>query len=262
MIELANDTLTSLTDTIAGNNHSSNDQLAYSIKLLLNFTVNSIGTSATQLMSKSQSSKVSHHVPSSSLMEHPLASSSHDDDLNLNPLANDSSTFSINLFDLASPSNLNSSSNQFSIMQGPSIASTLEDLTSKLAPSLPSSPSSTGAECASHHDITTLDVSSIQFPGNYSKVLEAEYSYIEYIKITFTLAVIIAALAGNIGIILAISLHRSLRTTINYYLVNLAIADIFICTFCMSVYLINHLTEPLFILGPVVCKLNAFCQSE
>ena len=116
--------------------------------------------------------------------------------------------------------------------------------------------------CAPHHDITSLDLSSIQYPGNYSKFYNSQYSHVEYIKITFTIAVILAALAGNIGIILAISLHRSLRTTINYYLVNLAVADLFICTFCMSVYLINNLTEPLFILGPIVCKLNAFCQSK
>lgn len=217
----------------------------------------------------------------------------------LNSLPIDSSTISINIFNF-SPFNYNSSStitsssssvtssgigssnsleNQFidsyndhvnynstsliNILSNSSskvISSSFEDLTSHFLPNLP--PTSTGPECAAHHDITSLDVSTIQFPGNYSKVLEAEYSYIEYIKITFTIAVIIAALTGNIGIILAISLHRSLRTTINYYLVNLAIADIFICTFCMSVYLINHLTEPLFILGPIVCKLNAFCQSK
>lgn len=307
-IELANDTVTlgAIDRSVGGNNHPSSDhQFAYSIKLLMNQTLNSITTSPMkQFVSKFQLSKVSHEISSHQLVnqnhfdsvsndftddddDDPVIGLSDDiDDETLNhlkPLVNDSSTLSINIFD-ATRGNLNSSLtrdlvnvNSYSdtsynltlfntlmnLANGTSISgSNLDEFTSKFIPNLPSSASSTGAECASHHDITSLDVSSIQFPGNYSKVLEAEYSYIEYIKITFTVAVIIAALTGNIGIILAISLHRSLRTTINYYLVNLAIADIFICTFCMSVYLINHLTEPLFILGPIVCKLNAFCQSE
>lgn len=84
----------------------------------------------------------------------------------------------------------------------------------------------------------------------------------QVLKILVTSIVVLVALLGNMGIVIAVAFNRSLRTTINYYLVNLALADLLICTCCMSVDLINNLTEPLFILGPIVCKMNAFCQSE
>ena len=84
----------------------------------------------------------------------------------------------------------------------------------------------------------------------------------QLLKIIVTTLVVLIALLGNIGIIVVVAFNRSLRTTINFYLVNLAAADLLICTCCMSVDLINNLTEPLFILGPIVCKMNAFCQSK
>lgn len=114
--------------------------------------------------------------------------------------------------------------------------------------------------CEAPLDITDYNFSDYDFPraqGTFKP-----FTHVEYIKIIVTFVVILVALAGNLGIIIAVSFNRTLRTTINLYLVNLAVADILICTCCMSVYLINQLTEPLFILGPVVCKLNAFCQSE
>lgn len=79
-------------------------------------------------------------------------------------------------------------------------------------------------------------------------------------KITVTSLVVLAALFGNLGIVIAVAFNRTLRTTINFYLVNLAVADLLICTCCMAVDLINNLTEPVFVLGPIVCKMNAFCQ--
>lgn len=124
----------------------------------------------------------------------------------------------------------------------------------------PSLSSSSGVVCEAPLDITDYNFSDYDFPraqGTFKP-----FTHVEYIKIIVTIIVILVALAGNLGIIIAVSFNRSLRTTINLYLVNLAVADILICTCCMSVYLINQLTEPLFILGPIVCKLNAFCQSE
>ena len=84
----------------------------------------------------------------------------------------------------------------------------------------------------------------------------------QVLKIAVTSIVVVVALIGNLGIILAVALNRSLRTTINFYLVNLAVADLLICSCCMSVDLVNNLTEPVFVLGAVVCKMNAFCQSK
>jgi hypothetical protein len=119
---------------------------------------------------------------------------------------------------------------------------------------------SPSVSCEAPLDITDYNFSDYDFPraqGTFKP-----FTHVEYIKIIVTIVVILVALAGNLGIIIAVSFNRTLRTTINLYLVNLAVADILICTCCMSVYLINQLTEPLFILGPVVCKLNAFCQSK
>jgi len=115
-------------------------------------------------------------------------------------------------------------------------------------------------ETCNSMDITHFNFSSYDFPQEQDTL--TPFTYIEYIKIIVTVIVILVALAGNLGIIIAVSFNRTLRTTINLYLVNLAVADILICSLCMTVYLINQLTEPQFILGPVVCKLNAFVQSK
>ncbi|RWS25764.1 hypothetical protein B4U80_04293 [Leptotrombidium deliense] len=81
-------------------------------------------------------------------------------------------------------------------------------------------------------------------------------------KLVITAIVIVVSLIGNIAVIISVTLNRLMRTTINLYLLNLAIADILISTCCMFVYLINNLTEPLYILGSFVCKFNAFTQSK
>ena len=111
--------------------------------------------------------------------------------------------------------------------------------------------------CPEPVDVLSFNFSEFEFSRSSTF---KEFTVVEYAKIIVTVAVICAALIGNIGIILAVWFNRGMRTTINLYLVNLAVADLFICTFCMTVYLINNLAEPLFILGPIVCKLNAFCQ--
>lgn len=115
------------------------------------------------------------------------------------------------------------------------------------------------SHCETPVDITEYNFSDYDFPR--TKSVFKPFTHVEYIKIILTMLVIFVALVGNVGIIIAVSFNRSLRTTINLYLVNLAVADILICACCMSVYLINQLTE-VFVLGPIVCKLNAFCQSE
>lgn len=111
--------------------------------------------------------------------------------------------------------------------------------------------------CQVPPDISSFNFSDYDFPRNQ---IFKEFTTSEYSKIFASVLVITTALLGNIGVIIAVIIYRNMRTTINFYLVNLAIADILICTFCMTVYLINNLTDPLFILGPIICKVNAFCQ--
>ncbi|CAL1263159.1 unnamed protein product [Larinioides sclopetarius] len=103
-----------------------------------------------------------------------------------------------------------------------------------------------------------LNFSLYDFPNNAS--LSEPLSWEEYVKIVFYVIVLIIALMGNISVILTVALNRSMRTTINLYLVNLAVADLLICICCMWVPLANSITKPLYSLGSFICKLNPFAQ--
>lgn len=105
-----------------------------------------------------------------------------------------------------------------------------------------------------------LNISLIPFPNR--EALTEPLMFEEYVKIIFYLIVLIIALVGNISVILTVLLNRTMRTTINLYLVNLAVADLFICVFCMWIPVANSLTKPLYSLGVFICKLNPFAQSK
>ena len=72
----------------------------------------------------------------------------------------------------------------------------------------------------------------------------------------------VASLFGNLAVVVAVLMKRTLRMTVNLYLANLAVADILICICCMWVHLVNHLTAPEYVLGPLWCKFNGFAQSK
>ncbi len=114
--------------------------------------------------------------------------------------------------------------------------------------------------CSESEDITSFNFTEFDFPNPENMI--KPFTWKEYSKIVLYIVAISAVMIGNIGVILAVALNRSLRMTINYYLANLAVADILICLFCMWVHLVNHLTEPLYVLGPVICKFNGFAQSK
>ncbi|XP_015926533.1 QRFP-like peptide receptor isoform X2 [Parasteatoda tepidariorum] len=82
----------------------------------------------------------------------------------------------------------------------------------------------------------------------------------DYFKIVAYVFIILGGILGNISIILTVALNRSMRTTINYYVANLAVADALICIFCMGPHFINTLTYPVFALGEFMCKFNPFTQ--
>ncbi|KAF8795013.1 QRFP-like peptide receptor like protein [Argiope bruennichi] len=103
-----------------------------------------------------------------------------------------------------------------------------------------------------------LNFSLYDFPNNAS--LTEPLDWEEYVKIVFYVIVLVIALMGNISVILTVALNRSMRTTINLYLVNLAVADLLICMCCMWVPLANSITKPLYSLGGFICKLNPFAQ--
>lgn len=93
---------------------------------------------------------------------------------------------------------------------------------------------------------------------NYFKTLNS----IDYIKIVAYIIIIVGGLLGNVSVILTVALNRSMRTTINYYVANLAVADALICLICMGAHLLITLTRPVYALGEFMCKFNPFMQSK
>jgi hypothetical protein len=114
--------------------------------------------------------------------------------------------------------------------------------------------------CNETLDITKFDFKEWDFPRTNSTF--RTFLWPDYVKILVSIVTIIAVLVGNIAVIIAVVQNRSLRTTVNVYLTNLAVADLLICVCCIWVLTINDLTKPLYILGPLMCKINGFAQSK
>ncbi|XP_003741642.1 QRFP-like peptide receptor [Galendromus occidentalis] len=70
---------------------------------------------------------------------------------------------------------------------------------------------------------------------------------------------LIASLVGNWGVVLTVLLNRSMRTTVNFYLSNLAFADALIAMFCMWTYLVKHFNDS-YVLGGFMCRVEGFVQ--
>ncbi|XP_076372857.1 QRFP-like peptide receptor [Tachypleus tridentatus] len=107
-------------------------------------------------------------------------------------------------------------------------------------------------------DLAEFNFSEFLFPQ--AELLTRTFSWQDYVKVTFYVLVIVVALVGNIGVILAVAFNRALRSTINCYLLNLSVADLFICAFCMWVHLVDNLFKPTYVFGVFMCKFNGFAQ--
>ncbi|KAJ8319142.1 hypothetical protein KUTeg_004233 [Tegillarca granosa] len=79
------------------------------------------------------------------------------------------------------------------------------------------------------------------------------------IKATVTAQVMLTAILGNTLIVMVVLWNKSLRTTTNFFIVNLAISDILVTVSCTWVHLVKDLTEG-WILGVFFCKFNSFVQ--
>ncbi|KAL3198122.1 hypothetical protein MRX96_014555 [Rhipicephalus microplus] len=95
--------------------------------------------------------------------------------------------------------------------------------------------------------------------GVWSGNGDTHFTWSEYVKIGAYLATIAVAAVGNTCVILTVALNRSLRTTINCYLTNLAVADAIISMFCMWVYLVKNLSD-WYVLGAFMCRIEGFAQ--
>lgn len=111
--------------------------------------------------------------------------------------------------------------------------------------------------------------------GNFTKFLEElDYSELEYLgkrkliphweavmKIVIYVVIMITAIIGNVLIILVVARDKRMRTTTNYFIVNLAVADLLVTAFCTWVHLVDNLTEG-WVLGTFFCKMNTFAQGK
>lgn len=112
---------------------------------------------------------------------------------------------------------------------------------------------------------TEMDILNFNFTEYYfprPENINNNLTWKEYAKIIVCFVTICAVVVGNGGVITAVALNRSLRTTINYYLTNLAFCDLLIAAFCLWIHQVNDITKPLYVLGPFICKFNAFTQSK
>lgn len=100
-----------------------------------------------------------------------------------------------------------------------------------------------------------LDYEDIDYPGILKVVLLPEIIW----KVALFVLIILTAVTGNILIIVVVAWNKRLRTTTNYYIVNLAVSDLLVTIWCTWVYLVNNLTEG-FVLGAFFCKFNTFAQ--
>ncbi|ELT92554.1 hypothetical protein CAPTEDRAFT_73422, partial [Capitella teleta] len=79
------------------------------------------------------------------------------------------------------------------------------------------------------------------------------------LKVTTYAVVMLAALLGNSLVIFIVFRNQRMRTTTNFYLVNLAVADLLVTLMCSWVHLVDSLTEN-WVLGAFFCRANSFAQ--
>ena len=81
------------------------------------------------------------------------------------------------------------------------------------------------------------------------------------IKIIFYVLIIFGSLVGNLAVVIVVARNKKMRTTTNYYIVNLAVTDLMITLSCQWVHLVDDLTEG-WVLGAFFCKFNSFAQGN
>jgi hypothetical protein len=104
----------------------------------------------------------------------------------------------------------------------------------------------------------TFDVSQFDYPGTFKVVPLWEM----ILKVTFCVITILTALFGNILVILVVVRNKRLQTTTNFYIVNLAIADLLVAVSCAWVHVVTDLYTKGWILGDFFCKFNSFAQGK
>ncbi|XP_033757176.1 QRFP-like peptide receptor [Pecten maximus] len=94
---------------------------------------------------------------------------------------------------------------------------------------------------------------------DYLKPLKSVPLLEAVIKVAVYSSIILLAAVGNVLIILVVIWNKQLRTTTNFYIVNLAVSDLLVTLACSWVHVVDDLTEG-WILGTFFCKFNSFAQ--
>ena len=81
------------------------------------------------------------------------------------------------------------------------------------------------------------------------------------VKVLVCSNIVLLSLVGNILVILVVIYNKRLRTTTNYFIVNLAVSDLLVTCSCSWVTVAADLTDQ-WILGSFFCKFNSFAQGK
>ena len=103
----------------------------------------------------------------------------------------------------------------------------------------------------------SLDYSDMPYYGELKVVPIWEI----VIKSILFVVIILFSIFGNILIIIVVIKNHTMWTTTNYYLINLAVADLMVTISCTWVRLVDDVTEG-WILGAFFCKINTFTNSK
>lgn len=109
------------------------------------------------------------------------------------------------------------------------------------------------------NDVNLFNFSDYDYPTSTDTFKQLTWRVI--LKITIYPLMVIFALIGNALVILVVYYNQSMRSTINYYLANLAVADFLITCCCVWAHLINEITSQ-YVLGAFMCKFNPFAQCK
>lgn len=96
----------------------------------------------------------------------------------------------------------------------------------------------------------------MNFTNTHDKnaLLPNEFNFWKIILILISVLICILTTGGNILVLLSFKVNKKLRTTNNYFLISLAIADLFIGAVSMPISTIYFITEK-WLLGPYICDL-------
>lgn len=81
------------------------------------------------------------------------------------------------------------------------------------------------------------------------------------IKSVLFAIIILMSLVGNILIIIIVFRNRQMHTPTNYYIVNLAVADLMVTVWCTWATLVDSFAHG-WVFGAFFCKINTFMQGR